>query len=555
MSTDEETETYQMILDGLKNSVKESEKELIRAIYNEFFKDVTTSDKFGKNLSNYAEDSREIFCNACRLLHTSKRIKDECKGVDEEAPNIKTLLLFIVAEALSKSPDYMTFKDFLVTKKNAEGVKERDEILAKMNIQTKEEFNGLINNLFEAYNKFYGSKHAVVLFFENYISKEDKKKIVKAYWVRKNLKEELNIGTKKFVPLCFSKNCLYRNSAIPDNYEIFYGKYQNLLPTLTAHLIPCEDNSILCFYDLLSELNDEQKINLLRNIYEKRINKLIPHEKCKLNDEKELNKVMASVISDLYGYLRNQFVHLGRNSLLAPEREGWIAFSGVTDVYKKRPIHVTITFTELRDIIIKGVTEYYKRNIEKIGVDKRIGIFAYGSLINDAGPEITPHIVKKIDRDAPKPVEYARSSSSRGGAPTLVFYDKGAIVKGKILVLDLDNSKKNIDKAKEWLRKREGNTCPKYIKIMQMDDFETVLYCDIPSNINPLVSDKLAELAIESVKKCKVEGVPEKNGVRYLINSINNNIVTPLTKEYMNKILQKTNSSTLEEAEKKLLGD
>ncbi len=55
-----------------------------------------------------------------------------------------------------------------------------------------------------------------------------------------------------------------------------------------------------------------------------------------------------------------------------------------------------------------------------------IGIFGYGSLLTDPGPDLGPHIVDRITQESPWPVEYARRSESRGGSATLVRHPKGA---------------------------------------------------------------------------------------------------------------------------------
>lgn len=47
-----------------------------------------------------------------------------------------------------------------------------------------------------------------------------------------------------------------------------------------------------------------------------------------------------------------------------------------------------------------------------------VGILAYGSLIEEPGKEIEPRIIRRInDIETPFPIEFARSSKSRGGAP------------------------------------------------------------------------------------------------------------------------------------------
>ena len=50
-----------------------------------------------------------------------------------------------------------------------------------------------------------------------------------------------------------------------------------------------------------------------------------------------------------------------------------------------------------------------------------IGILAYGSLIDDPGDEIKPLVKQKIEGvETPFAIEFARSSKSRNGAPTLI---------------------------------------------------------------------------------------------------------------------------------------
>jgi len=52
---------------------------------------------------------------------------------------------------------------------------------------------------------------------------------------------------------------------------------------------------------------------------------------------------------------------------------------------------------------------------------KQIGILAFGSLIQDPGPELEPRIVMRIKTLTPFPVEYARiSRTTRGGCRTVL---------------------------------------------------------------------------------------------------------------------------------------
>jgi hypothetical protein len=64
-----------------------------------------------------------------------------------------------------------------------------------------------------------------------------------------------------------------------------------------------------------------------------------------------------------------------------------------------------------------------------------IGILAYGSLLADPGIEIHPLVVDWIGTLTPFPVEYARLSATRGGAPTVVPHSRGHPVRAKVLVL------------------------------------------------------------------------------------------------------------------------
>ena len=67
----------------------------------------------------------------------------------------------------------------------------------------------------------------------------------------------------------------------------------------------------------------------------------------------------------------------------------------------------------------------------------KIGILAYGSLIDDPGIEIKPLIIDRIKCITPFKVEYARKCIKRGFGPTLVPYTKaGCKVNASILILN-----------------------------------------------------------------------------------------------------------------------
>lgn len=175
--------------------------------------------------------------------------------------------------------------------------------------------------------------------------------------------------------------------------------------------------------------------------------------------------------------------------------------------------------------------------------EDNIGIFAYGSLLTDPGGEIGPHVIDRIQCESPWPVEYARRSDSRGGAPTLVIHSKGSKVKGAILVLNLKRNEEA--RVCEWLRVREGRTSRGNIKSMELNGLKLVLYADLPATIPD------EELTPEYLADCAIASVPsllDRNGIAYLADNIAKGIGTPLTDAYSSAILRKTRSADLREA-------
>ena len=185
-----------------------------------------------------------------------------------------------------------------------------------------------------------------------------------------------------------------------------------------------------------------------------------------------------------------------------------------------------------------------------------LGILAYGSLIQDPGPEIEPHIRLCIDTETDFPVEYARLSTQRGGAPTLVPHPDGAPVKAQILVLD---DALSVEEAQDHLWRREtrtqdrtqpypAGTTPNSIGVGQTahPSVATVLYTDYKpeGKIEHPTADLLAQAAIASVAKAE----PGKDGITYLLNAIAAGIKTPLTEAYQAEILRQTSTQDLGEA-------
>ena len=145
-----------------------------------------------------------------------------------------------------------------------------------------------------------------------------------------------------------------------------------------------------------------------------------------------------------------------------------------------------------------------------------VGILAYGSLLSHPGDEINHAQVKKIENvETPFPVEFARTSQGRGGAPTLVpVEDGGTAVTGAIYVLNVSP-----DEAADILYRREidkvgckkrydagAATSPNSVRVRCLREFagvNAVLYAQLEANIHPLTPKNLARLAIRSVGKTK----------------------------------------------------
>ena len=191
----------------------------------------------------------------------------------------------------------------------------------------------------------------------------------------------------------------------------------------------------------------------------------------------------------------------------------------------------------------------------------RIGILAYGSLIEEPGKEIEPLIHdRKKGVETPFAIEFARSSSTRDGAPTVVPVENGGDrVNATILVLDVGV---NLEKAQDLLWRREtrnectdkqytppSNPNPNRVVVDKLDNFvglDIVLYTKLGANITEPNAEKLADLAIKSAKA--EAGQNGKDGISYLLSVKRQGISTPLIQGYESEILRKTGASSLEDA-------
>lgn len=192
----------------------------------------------------------------------------------------------------------------------------------------------------------------------------------------------------------------------------------------------------------------------------------------------------------------------------------------------------------------------------QIANPERLGILAFGSLIQDPGLEIAPLVVRSINVKTPFAVEFARySRGTRAGAPTLCRVTHGgARVNAKVLVLQEGTS---CEAAKDMLWRREtGNIgtrkkypaarTPRAVRVRTLMNFAgaaKVLYTDFYHRgkirrPNPVT---LARRAIASVTGAK----KNKDGISYLIGVIEAHVSTQLTNDYRSEILRITGKKSL----------
>ena len=167
----------------------------------------------------------------------------------------------------------------------------------------------------------------------------------------------------------------------------------------------------------------------------------------------------------------------------------------------------------------------------------KIGILAYGSLIDSPGFEIeeaTTETVKGLE--TPFKVEYARTSRGRKGAPTLVPYDAGAHVEARIFVVDLPEAEaanrlyrreiNEVGSGKVYVRPKEEDPDKVFVESWkQLAGVDLVLYTRIGANIKNLSPAELPSLAVKSAKLLG-DG---RDGISYLINAKRNGIRTVLS--------------------------
>ena len=180
-----------------------------------------------------------------------------------------------------------------------------------------------------------------------------------------------------------------------------------------------------------------------------------------------------------------------------------------------------------------------------------IGILAFGSVVDHPGVELEAVTVRLIDVETPFAIEYARSSRTRDGAPTLVpVKDGGARLPAKVLVLDKSVS---VAEARGMLYRREtglrGDTADRVARVSWIAELtgfaglDTCLYVALGVNISPLTAGRLADLAIQSASSGA--GTQRRDGISYLEQQQRRGLTTPLTGPYEAAVLARTGARDL----------
>lgn len=190
-----------------------------------------------------------------------------------------------------------------------------------------------------------------------------------------------------------------------------------------------------------------------------------------------------------------------------------------------------------------------------------LGVLAYGSLLSDPGKALTGAIESIVGGvTTPFSVEYARSSRSRGGAPTLVpVEDGGGAVLADILVM---KDGITLGETRDMVYRREIHQVGGAARYVHRDapvsdrvwlpvlpdigGIEIVVYTTLDVNIPSAqrTARRLAQLAVDSVRSA----APGQDGITYLEDNLARGIVTPLTDPYVRAVLELTGTTTFQEA-------
>jgi hypothetical protein len=186
-----------------------------------------------------------------------------------------------------------------------------------------------------------------------------------------------------------------------------------------------------------------------------------------------------------------------------------------------------------------------------------VGILAFGSIIEEPGRELAAWVSRRVEVKTPFAVEFARSSRTRDGAPTLVpVREGGACVPASVLVLD---GSVTVADARAMLYRREtgrlhdtsaGSDAAWIAELAALAGLKTCLYTALDANIRPLTAERLTELALCSA--AAAAGARRRDGISYLQQQKRRGLVTPLMSPYEELVLARTGARDLDDAWKRV---
>lgn len=195
--------------------------------------------------------------------------------------------------------------------------------------------------------------------------------------------------------------------------------------------------------------------------------------------------------------------------------------------------------------------------IPRAKIKPRVGILAYGSLITDPGTELIGVTIATIRNiETPFAIEYARSSTSRAGAPTLVPVESGgARVRAWIYEVDVEEAEAanilyrreigKVGSTKIYTEPEPGDENKVGIdRFIGLGGLNVVLSTRLAATISPLTPQHLADLAIESARKLR----NGRDGISYLLNATESGIATPLSGSYTLEICSRLGVHDLSQA-------
>ncbi|WP_146096313.1 hypothetical protein [Xanthomonas arboricola] len=189
----------------------------------------------------------------------------------------------------------------------------------------------------------------------------------------------------------------------------------------------------------------------------------------------------------------------------------------------------------------------------------RIGVLAFGSLIDDPGEELGPLIVDRIAGVmTPFAVEFARVSKTRGDSATLVPVDQGGSPVAAVILELAPSADSRLAMDMIWRREtRAADKSRRYSRplapgpntvlveeLRNFAGFDAVYYTRIGATCESETPAQLAERAVKSVRMDR----KAEDGITYLLNAKQFGIRTPKMAAYEAEILSSTNTASLADA-------